>query len=250
MYLYGRNIPSQHIQAPTAGPRKPAPTQRLQGEKKNKMPHLTPPTNDTIYLSNLALATTIAPGDVWSRAGRPTPVTLDLRLILPTLDLARPGNSDNVEHTVSYGTLAKEVTKAVAAKDSFSSLHEFAEYVCLAALMHVGRNDVAVEMKSVLPEGLLLAEGVGVETRLVGGSATTRGPAGTVLFVDRLRVACVVGVNLHERLQKQWVVISLRLWEFPDDLWTMYPAAMNVVVNVSPQLPPAEALDHAGCAVS
>jgi len=209
------------------------PAPHLTTTRQNKMPLLAPPTNDAIYLSNLALTTTIAPGDVWSRAGKPTPVTLSVRLILPSQDLARAGDSDNVEHTVSYGTLAKEVMKAITSKGNFSSLREFAEHVSLAALVLAGRKDVAVETRSVLPEGLLLAEGVGVETRLVGDPGMMSEQAGAMLFVDRLRVACVVGVNPHERLQKQWVVIDLRLWEFPEDLWTMYPAAMRTVVDVS-----------------
>jgi dihydroneopterin aldolase/2-amino-4-hydroxy-6-hydroxymethyldihydropteridine diphosphokinase/dihydropteroate synthase len=185
-----------------------------------------PVAEDTIYLRRLSLTTTIAPGDVWSRQGKPTPVQLSVQLRLPARALAAPASSDDVEETISYGVLAKRLTGAIAAqKDGFGTLKHFAEFVRDEARALARAKNAQVDVEAVLGEGLLLAKGLGI---LLGADAEEG-----ILFVDELRVACVVGVNPHERLQKQWVVINLTLWEMPSTLWTEYPAAVKKVVDVS-----------------
>jgi dihydroneopterin aldolase len=183
---------------------------------------------DTIYLRSLSLTTTIAPGDVWSRAGKPTPVTLSVELRLPLYALVAPAGSDDLAETISYGVLAKQLTGAIEEQQQFETLRHFAEFVRANAMGLVSRSfsDAKVDVEAVLQEGLLLAQGVGVVLREDAGEEA-------VLFVDELRVACVVGVNPHERLQKQWVVVNLTLWEIPQEVWTTYPAVVKKVVDVS-----------------
>lgn len=139
--------------------------------------------------------------------------------------LATPASSDDLGETISYGVLAKQLTGAIAAqKEGFSTLKHFAEFVReQAAALARGRN-AEIDVEAVLGEGLLLADAVGV---LMGADTSKEG----VLFVDGLRIACVVGVNPHERLQKQWVVINLTLWEIPGELWVQYPVAIKKVVD-------------------
>jgi dihydroneopterin aldolase len=185
-----------------------------------------PVPEDTIYLRQLSLTTTIAPGDVWSRTGKPTPVQLSVQLRLPSRALAAPASSDDVEETISYGILAKRLTGAIAAqKDGFGTLKHFAEFVRDEAMGLARGKNAEVDVEALLGEGLLLATGLGI---LLGTNAKEG-----IMFVDELRVACVVGVNPHERLQKQWVVINLTLWEIPSTMWTEYPATIKKVVDVS-----------------
>ena len=179
------------------------------------------PANDAIYLRDLALTAIIAPGDAWSRALKPTPVRLSLRVLLAHRGLALPAATDDVAHTISYGALAKHVTAAITAHAAYASLRAFATHVGEAALQLGGSS---VEVRAELPEALLLGESVAIESS---------GADDAVLVLQRLRVACVVGVNPHEREQKQWVIFNIRLGGVSDGLWTGYPEAARRVVEVS-----------------
>lgn len=199
---------------PAINPTNPAPPR--------KMSLLTPlPQNDSIYLSSLSLTAIIAPGDAWSRALKPTPVLLSLRVLLAHNHLSLPARTDNVADTISYGVLAKHVSAAITDHAAYASLKAFAIHVGEAALQLGGEG---VEVRALLPEALLLGEGAAVEYDGLTGEA--------VLLLRRVRIACVVGVNAHEREQKQWVVFDIRMRGVGETVWTGYPEAARRVVEV------------------
>ncbi len=68
-----------------------------------------------------------------------------------------------------------------------------------------GSSEKSIRVQVVLPKGALRVEGgVGVETLFVRDEVVQQ-----TLMVKELTVPCVIGVNAHERLEKQIVVINL-----------------------------------------
>lgn len=47
-----------------------------------------------------------------------------------------------------------------------------------------------------------------------------------------MRLACIIGVNPHERLEKQQVFINLKLFDFDGDFWADYAKVIKAVTDV------------------
>ncbi|KAL8795471.1 MAG: hypothetical protein Q9195_002060 [Heterodermia aff. obscurata] len=157
---------------------------------------------DSIYLRNLQLSAVVE-RDAWGRAGKTQPVLMSLRL---HRDTARAGNSDEVGDTFSYGQMCKDVATAIDRK----TFDEFEEIIVgIAMLSNVWAGE-RLEYQVTLPKGLLRVEG-GLCRDVVLQRYTTnewrfRSRQWTV---RKIKAACIIGVNPHERLVKQAVSIDI-----------------------------------------
>ena len=175
------------------------------------MTTIDPKHRDTIYLRNLHV-TAIVGKDTWQRDSKPQPIVLSIRLVT---DIAAAGESDDINETISYGKMCKDVQNFIDAKRSFDHLLDLNVAVSdLASTMKWGGTDLHIT--SSAPKALLMADG-GLQLLTVfrhspddmAGLSTPRDMHEATWSVHGLRIACIIGVNPHERLKKQNVVVSL-----------------------------------------
>lgn len=171
-------------------------------------------TLDTISLRNLHLVAILGP-DAWARPGKPQPIQISLQI---GIDTTSAGVSDDITHTFSYGQIAKDVTAKLDGKDFMSIDHLTSE---LASLAENWPGEV-LKIEVLAPKALLRVEG-GFGRELVlkrkalkenvmdGSEQLIWHVANHEWFVKDLRIACIIGVNPHERLEKQSVVVNLRM---------------------------------------
>lgn len=170
----------------------------------------TPQHLDTITLRNLRTHAIVGL-DAWSRPSKPQPVVLSLSL---GVDTEPAGRSDDVADTVNYGGVCKEVLAAVEGR-SFGGIEGLVDKVVEVG---GGWRGESLEVRARAGEGLLRCEG-GLERWVV----LRRGRGGRQgWWVGGLKVACVVGVNAHEREEKQTVVVELGVEGTEEELarWT------------------------------
>jgi dihydroneopterin aldolase len=129
-------------------------------------------------------------------------------------DIRKAGDSDDVLDIINYGTVYKAWGQALS-NSKFRTLQHCVEEVCKICIKVGGVNKVLGTV--ALPKGLLRTEGEdgGIEMRLEliktpGGGTTMQS---RVLLVKNLRLSCILGVNPHERKDKQLVVVNLELIE-------------------------------------
>ena len=163
--------------------------------------------SDTIYLRNLHLNAAIGP-DRWHRSGKEQPVVLSLRL---THNVVSAAAKDDVDMTLNYGILCKQVTQFVCGYQGKWALNECAYEVGKLAVTWA-KQETWGELKDtkidiLLPKGALRVEGgLGIEVSMQAYRVTAQ-----TLVVKELRVPCIIGVNDHEKVEKQMVVIDLRM---------------------------------------
>jgi len=192
---------------------------------------------DYIYLRNLHLSAVIG-ADAWDRPGKPQPVIFSLRL---RRKISRAAASDNIEDTVSYGQLCKDITSYVAAHNAYTDIHEFTVHMCLYALTK--EASTSLQMRTMLPKGSLRAEGgIGFEAAAENvGEGVHFVEDSTKVLVNDLKIACIIGVNAHERLAKQTVILNLqisedesRIFHEPGTYGEHWQGLIKDVIHVSP----------------
>lgn len=166
---------------------------------------------DTIYLRDFQLSAVIGL-DAWNRPGKSQPITLSLQL---QLDTSSASTSDDITHTFSYGHICKDVTANLDGK-IFHSLNDLV----------IGITDLAnnwpgeiLKVQAVAPKGVLRVDGgYGREVVLRRVEVIDKGfmhlqwRVDTLgWFIKGLKLACIIGVNPHERLERQNVCIDLKL---------------------------------------
>ena len=167
---------------------------------------------DVIALRNFHTTAVIGP-DAWKRPGKPQPVVLSLKLII---DTTAAGSSDEIAHTFSYGQMCKDVN--VLSDGHFRNVDDFLDSLTRIVLAKnwPGEN---LHISLTAPKALLRVEGgLGVEITLRkqwledGASRQQMWVCERQAWlVKQLKVACIIGVNPHERLEKQQVVITLEI---------------------------------------
>ena len=167
---------------------------------------------DTISLRNLHMTAVIG-ADAWNRPGKPQPIVLTLKLLI---DTTAAGTSDEIAHTFSYGQMCKDV--AMLSDGRFRSVDHLTENLVMIATSKNWPGE-SLQISLVAPKALLRVDGgLGREVTLrkhwiTNGTATQ--PAWEcerqAWLVRQLKVACIIGVNPHERLEKQQVTIDLKI---------------------------------------
>ena len=167
---------------------------------------------DIISLRNFHMTAIIGP-DAWNRPGRLQSILLTLKLFM---DTTSAGTSDDIAHTFSYGQMCKDVT--VLSHGHFRSIDDLTSSIAGIALANDWPGE-SLEISIVAPKALLRAEGglvreVKFRKQWIENGAAKRQVWGLerhAWLVKELKVACIVGVNPHERLDKQQVTINLEI---------------------------------------
>ena len=165
---------------------------------------------DTIWLRNFHMKAVVGL-DAWNRPGKPQPIMLTLKLMI---DTTSAGTSDEIAHTFSYGQMCKDVD--VLSDGHFRSLDDLTSNLARIALAKQWPGE-SLEISLLAPKALLRVEGgLGREVTfrkqwMEIGAAKQQiwGRERQTWLVKQLKVACIIGVNPHERLEKQQVTINL-----------------------------------------
>ena len=153
---------------------------------------------DSIYLGNYRYDAVVGL-DCWGRKKAQQIIT-SIRI---TFDVTIAGQTDDIGQTLNYGQVAKALAKSVKDREEYGGFAELNE-----ELVHAVQcmKQVQVHVKSIAPKGLLRG-GFGCE------SWYGLGQQEVVTVFDSLRLWLIVGVNDHERLAKQLVMVNLRIKE-------------------------------------
>ncbi|KAL8947053.1 MAG: hypothetical protein Q9222_006624 [Ikaeria aurantiellina] len=169
------------------------------------------PQLDTIYLRNLVISAVIGP-DAWGRKDKVQPVVLNIRL---KIDTTAASTSDDVSHTFSYGQISREITSQLDGK-TFNNLQHLITVLTTFAAFWPGED---TKLQALAPKALLRVEG-GLEISHTmrrkeryeeNGVPQVRHVDTRSWSIKGLKLACIIGVNKHERLEKQSVNVDLRI---------------------------------------
>ncbi len=166
---------------------------------------------DTVYLRDLELSAIIGP-DAWNRPDKSQPIILSLQL---QIDNTSTGNQDDIQNCFSYGQICKDVTAKLHGKTFASIDHLTSE---LAGLADNWPGEI-LKLQTLAPKGMVRVEGGfgkefslrRVETKTHGWKTLNWHVMTHEWVVKGLKLACIIGVNPHERLEKQNVSIDLRI---------------------------------------
>lgn len=169
------------------------------------------PQLDTIYLRNLNISAVIGP-DAWGRKDKEQPVVLNIRL---KIDTTTSSTSDDIHDTFSYGQMSKEITSQLDGK-TFNNLQHLITVLTTFAAFWPGED---TKLQALAPKALLRVEGgLEISHSIRKKDRYEENGVPQVRHVDTrswsikgLKLACIIGVNRHERLQKQSVNIDLRI---------------------------------------
>ena len=161
-------------------------------------------SDDIIHLRNLRLMAVIGE-DAWDRPNVFQPIILSLQLYMERIFA---GVSDDIKDTFSYSQMSKQVVETVHERP-FDNIDHVAWSV--GRLFHKWPGNV-VQLKVEAPKSILRVQG-GMQKLCVWyrkSTAPERLFAAHAWVIDGLQIACIIGVNPHERLQKQIVSINLQ----------------------------------------
>lgn len=166
---------------------------------------------DTVYLNNLELFAVIGP-DAWNRPGRHQPIVLSLQL---QIDNSFGVNVDDLRNTFSYSQISKDVMAKLNSKTFMSIDHLTSE---LAGLADNWPGE-ALKVQALAPKAMLRVEGgfgrefvlKKTETKANGFKTLNWHVGSHEWFIKDLKLACIIGMNPHEQLEKQNISIDMRI---------------------------------------
>lgn len=167
------------------------------------------PVEDIIHLRNLRVSAAIGP-DAWGRDTPPRtqPIIISLQLYV---DTTSAGSSDDIKDTFSYGQMYKDVISK-AEGVCFESIDDLAW--SLGELFDDWPGKM-IKMQVLAPKGSLRAEGGLTKEccwrRSIGNRGTKYTLVSHAWAIRGLKLACIIGVNPHERLERQIVNINLQI---------------------------------------
>ncbi|KAI5298207.1 hypothetical protein KEM55_003680 [Ascosphaera atra] len=178
---------------------------------------------DHISLKNISTSLNVKP-DAWGRENVPQPALISVKVSYPPGLIHTAYLKDDVKFTLDYGKLYRAIAARLAQRSAeASSIDEIAQdvvgvcfaqlEVTLAAQDESGfwsqpLNHSEVELSIYLPKAILRADG-GLTYRL--RQTGPGGEASKEYSLHGARCYVVLGVNPHERLQKQRIEITLTL---------------------------------------
>ncbi|KAG8699516.1 trifunctional dihydropteroate synthetase [Ceratobasidium sp. 423] len=170
---------------------------------------------DLIIVDGLSIHTTLGASH-WPRPGVEQKLQPLVLSITVPLSLAQSGTVDNLDESVSYGSICKVVEACASEKGKYSSVESLSSGIAAACF---GAFKSVHEVQSVIEKqrALLHAKGAGVKSVRLREGAKSQ-----TYFVRDLELSTIIGLHPWERVEKQLVRINLE--------WTLAP-------NVA--LPPA-----------
>lgn len=164
-----------------------------------------------IYLQNIRFNAVIGQ-DAWSRVGKEQPVVVSVRL---QRDVYDAGKTDNVQLTLNYSTVCKQILELAGQDSGFGSVEAFHTSAHERARLEWGWGARSIDLETRFPKAILQAD-TGLVTRsfssmLRAGVETGKiEPKDFAMAIEGLKVACIIGVNAHERMTKQTVHVGLK----------------------------------------
>ncbi|KAG8714048.1 trifunctional dihydropteroate synthetase [Ceratobasidium sp. 394] len=176
------------------------------------MDYSTRSKSDLIIVDGLSVHAALGASH-WPRPGVEHKLQpLVLSITVPQ-NLAQAGAGDNLEESVSYGSICKVAEACAHEKGKFSSVEALAAGIassCFSTFSSVH------EVRSVIEKqrALLHAQGAGVQSV----HRRTGGPINDTYFVRDLELSTIIGMHPWERVEKQLVRINLQ--------WTLAPSSI------------------------
>eukprot|EP00127_Corallochytrium_limacisporum_P006597 Clim_evm26s231 gene=Clim_evmTU26s231 len=172
---------------------------------------------DRIFISNLVTRQIIGV-EHWERQ-KPQNVRISISVLVDTFEASQ---TDSLLDSCDYGRMAKD-TLAFAEKSSFKTVEALASGICQLLICNHKAQEVTVHLEKC--SALLYAQGAGVELTRTPQDFCPKNHVDftsvsdirpyakplDVVFIRELLVRCIIGLNPHERLEKQSVVINLRM---------------------------------------
>lgn len=167
---------------------------------------------DTISLRNYHMTAIIGP-DAWNRPDKLQPIVLTLKLLY---DTTSAGISDEIAHTFSYGQMCKDI--ATLSDGHYSNIDDLTSTLGSIALAKNWPGE-SLRISLIAPKALLRVEGglgreITLQKQCIEGKAVKQQVWDLerhAWLVTGLKLACIIGVNPHERLEKQQVTINLEI---------------------------------------
>jgi dihydroneopterin aldolase/2-amino-4-hydroxy-6-hydroxymethyldihydropteridine diphosphokinase/dihydropteroate synthase len=164
---------------------------------------------DLIIVDGLSVHATLGASH-WPRPGveqKLQPLVLSITVPLP---LAQASVVDNLDESVSYGSICSIAEDCAHDKGKFSSVEDLSVGIassCFAKFSSIH------EVRSVIEKrrALLHAHGAGIQSV----HRRTGDPTRDVYFVRELELSTIIGLHPWERLEKQFAKINLQ--------WTVAP---------------------------
>lgn len=160
---------------------------------------------DTVILRGIRLELIVGP-DAWNRQGKLQPVEINIELSHET-GIEAAALEDDVAQTINYGELYKKLVQRVSNR-SFASLFELWDVVFPRDIdARLWLVDISLSKASLLAAG-----GLTYSTRVDAEEATgLAGQCGVLrsLTLKQILCSCIIGVNPHERLNKQRLSITI-----------------------------------------
>ena len=187
---------------------------------------------DGVWLENIQVSGIVGP-DAWHRSGRPQPIHISVKV---PVNYDEAGITDDLNGSIHYGKLAKSIMQLFDDQAApFASLEELVEAISKKALLEDAQAR-SLELVIDLPEALLLADGLGLST-YVSKIESPPGlddesrlqDTGLKLYVKNLRLNCIIGINSHERREKQPVVVNLEFWNYDRHLLVEYDRTIKKI---------------------
>lgn len=157
---------------------------------------------DKVILKNLRLDLAVGL-DAWRRFGKPQPVSITLE-VQPTSGFEAAAARDDVSLTTDYGKLYKRVSAGLTETGVFPTIDSL-----ISQLADLVPDYAVLDIDIFLPKALLQVTG-GVLYRLHVDNSGPGGPIPSLsVTIKQVTCHCIIGVNPHERLYKQTLVLDI-----------------------------------------
>lgn len=156
---------------------------------------------DMVILKGLTFQIVVG-RDAWQRQGKPQPVNLTVE-ISPTTNFEGAATEDNVSLTVDYGKLYKSLNQFISGQ-SFESVDHL-----LATVIHCVPQYQYLNIDITLPKALLLVDGGVTYSARISQNHSKQLQIYRQVHLNQISCSCIIGVNPHERVNKQRLLVSI-----------------------------------------
>lgn len=166
---------------------------------------------DVIYLNELRLCGIIGE-DAWDRPGRWQPIIITMNVVIHR---SSAPSIDDITLTFNYSEMYRQISGVVDRK-YFHCIDHVLGSLSKLCLNWPGQ---VVELTVSTPESVLRLEG-GMKKvcRWRRDEQSTNRPfVDQAWFIETLKIACIVGIQPHERVEKQTVHIKIQLNDREDE---------------------------------
>lgn len=141
--------------------------------------------------------------DAWQRKDKVQPVNITFRVDqVHSIDDAAV--SDDVSKSLDYGKLYKDMQRYLEGQGTYPNIRAIALVIVECANPSTGTCFVQLD----LPKAALRAEG-GLRYTVKSEQDSDSTTCHDTFHIQGIRCACIIGVNPHERRDKQMVIINL-----------------------------------------